>query len=303
MDETRVAWPTEQRELQSAKFDSAVWNDFTFRDDDVVIATYEKAGTTWVQQIVAQLIFQGETGVDVPTISPWLDMRLPPASEKLTMLKAQRHRRFLKTHLPVDALVYSPRAKYLYVGRDGRDVAWSLYNHLTSYTDAYLDQLNALPGWDGPPLRRPDGPARAFFFEWMTRDGWPIGPFWDHVRGWWAIRDLPNLMLLHYAALKADLPGEIRRIAEFLRIKVDPQHWPAIIEHCSFGFMKAHAADFAPRRGSGFAGGADSFIHKGTNGRWRDVLSEAECGWYDDVAGRQLGQDCARWLQGGAVRA
>ncbi len=31
-----------------------------------------------------------------------------------------------KTHLPVDALVFSPEAKYLYIGRDGRDVIWSM---------------------------------------------------------------------------------------------------------------------------------------------------------------------------------
>ena len=122
-------WPRKVRELHNHHFDSTIWNGFDFRDDDVVIATYGKSGTTWVQQIVSQLIFDGAEDIDVPALSPWLDLRVPPKDVKLAAVAAQTHRRFLKTHLPVDALVYSPRAKYIYIGRDGRDVVWSLYNH------------------------------------------------------------------------------------------------------------------------------------------------------------------------------
>jgi hypothetical protein len=125
----RAAWPRKTRELHTQFFDSSVWNEFRFRPDDVVIASYAKAGTTWTQQIVAQLIFGGREGIDVAALSPWLDMRFPPKEVKLALLEAQQHRRFIKTHLPVDALVFSPDAKYIYVARDGRDVVWSFYNH------------------------------------------------------------------------------------------------------------------------------------------------------------------------------
>jgi aryl sulfotransferase len=94
--------------------------------DDIVISTYAKSGTTWVQQIVSQLLFAGEEGLEVARMSPWLDLRVPPKSIKLPAVEAQTHRRFLKTHLPVDALVFSAKAKYIYIGRDGRDVAWSV---------------------------------------------------------------------------------------------------------------------------------------------------------------------------------
>ena len=90
--------------------DSTRWNGFRFRDDDIVIASYGKGGTTWMQQIVAQLVFAGAEGINVPALSPWVDFRIIP-QEAIDALEQQTHRRFLKTHLPVDALVFSPKAK------------------------------------------------------------------------------------------------------------------------------------------------------------------------------------------------
>jgi aryl sulfotransferase len=88
------------------------------------------------------------------------------------------------------------------------------------------------------------------------------------VRGWWQARNLPNLLLVHYADLKSDLAGEISRIAQFLGIAIDAETLSRIERHCTFGYMKANAEKFAPRGGQQFEGGAQSFIYKGTNGRW-----------------------------------
>src|SRR6478609_1274727 len=121
--------PQKTREFHNHHFDSTVWNDFAFRDDDIVIATYAKSGTTWMQQIVSQLIFNGAPDVEVHALSPWLDMRILDKDKLLANLEGQRNRRFIKTHLPIDALVYSPRAKYIFVGRDGRDALWSFFDH------------------------------------------------------------------------------------------------------------------------------------------------------------------------------
>jgi aryl sulfotransferase len=191
----------------------------------------------------------------------------------LPAVEAQAHRRFIKTHLPVDALVFSPRAKYIYIARDGRDVIWSMYNHHSNGNQAFYDLLNETPGLVGPRIEPPPASVRQYFNDWVERDGFPFWSFWENIRTWWQIRHLPNVMLLHFSELKADMPGQIRRIAGFLDIEVDEARWPAILEHCSFDYMKRHAELSAPLGGQLWEGGASTFIHKGVNGRWRDVLS------------------------------
>jgi aryl sulfotransferase len=294
-----ASWPRKTRELHSHHFDSTIWNDFAFRDDDIVIGTYAKSGTTWTQQIVSQLLFAGQEGLEVAEMSPWLDLRVPPKAEKLHAVEAQAHRRFLKTHLPVDALVYSPRAKYLYIARDGRDVVWSLHNHFVHANEQLYQALNDTPGRVGPPIGRPPADVRQYFLEWLEGDGYPLWSFWENIRTWWAIRHLPNLMLLHFAELKADLPGQMRRIAAFLDIEVAEERWPAILEHCSFDYMKRHATKTVPLGGAFWDGGAGTFVHKGTNGRWRDVLTAEDCRLYEATARLELGEECARWLATG----
>ena len=298
MNET-ITWPKKQRELHNHHFDSTIWNDFQFRDDDIVIATYAKSGTTWVQQIVAQLLFRGDPDVEVAEMSPWLDLRVPPKDVKLPAVEAQTHRRFLKTHLPVDALVFSPKAKYLYIGRDGRDVVWSMYNHHANANQSWYDALNDTPGRVGPPIERPPKDIRRYWRNWMDRDGYPFWPFWENIRSWWQIRHLPNVTLLHFANLKRDMPREIRRIAKFLDIPIDESKCEAILEHCSFEWMKKNATKSVPLGGAFWDGGAEVFINKGVNGRWADTLTASEIAEYGTRAVEELGAECAHWLATG----
>jgi len=294
-----MSLPVKTREMHSHHFDSTIWNDFKFRDDDIVISTYAKSGTTWMQQIIAQLLLGPDPGLAVAEMSPWLDLRVPPRDVKLPAVEAQKHRRFLKTHLPVDALVFSPRAKYIYIGRDGRDVIWSFYNHHSNANALWYSMLNDTPGRVGPPIEPPPDDIRQYWRDWLDRDGFPWWAFWDSIRSWWQIRTLPNVLFVHFSNLKRDMPRQMRRIATFLDVPVDEKKWPAIVEYCSFDWMKKHATQSVPLGGAFWDAGAEVFINKGVNGRWADTLTPEEVAEYEARAERELGAECARWLATG----
>jgi aryl sulfotransferase len=290
--------PRKTRELHNHHMDSTLWDDFAFRDDDVIVATYAKAGTTWTQQIVGQLIFGGDPNVAIAEISPWWDMRIVPP-EVREMVNGQTHRRVVKTHLPADALRMSPKAKYIYVARDGRDVCWSLHNHHLNHSELAFELINNTPGRIGPPLPKADPDVHRYFRHWLETDGGHHWSFWENTATWWALRDQPNVKLVHFNDLKTDLEGTMRDIAEFLDITLTDSQWRDAVEHCTFDWMKANSHLCAPLGGMPWEGGSDTFINKGVNGRWKDVLSAAESRAYEEIAVQKLGGACARWLMTG----
>jgi aryl sulfotransferase len=297
-----IVWPQKQRDIHNHHMDSTRWNDFRFRDDDIVIGTWAKSGTTWMQQIIAQLTSNGSNTDFAFMDSPWLDLRVMPKEEVFKQLEAQQHRRFVKTHLPVDALVFSPQAKYIYIARDIRDVVWSMHHHHIHFTPQAYEMFNNTPGLVGPPLGPPNPDIRAYYHEFLDTDAGQFWPFWSNVQSWWNIRELPNVLLVHFNNLRANTKDEISRIADFLDIPVDAAAWPQILEHCSLDYMKQQAAK-VEMMDAVFQGGGGNFVNKGTNGRWKDVLTPAEVQKADEVAARNLTPDCAHWLKTGELKS
>jgi len=288
-----IDWPVKTRDIHDAYFDSTRWNGFRFREGDVVVATFPNMGTTWTQEIVRQLIHGGPAETNPWSTAPWLDMRINPFKPMMAALEAQTHRRSLKTHLPLDAIVFSPKARYIVVGRDARDMVWSIYRHQQVNDDDVLALFNGPAGRPGRLVSRPDRDIRDYYLHFLkTGDlpGFAFEPFWPHVAGWWAARRLPNVLLLHYAALKADLAGEISRIARFLEIDLEPEALATITRHCTFDYMRANCPPQAA-----------IVFNRGENGRWKDVLSPQEIALCDEVAAGNLSPDCARWLATGAL--
>ena len=99
--------------------------------------------------------------------------------------------------------------------------------------------------------------------------------------------------MVHYNDLKSDLSGEMRRIATFLNIDVPPTLWPETVERCTFEAMRNDAS----RMGSFdlFKDGIKGFIFKGTNGRWRDILTAEELVEYDARLKSEMSDDAAAW--------
>jgi aryl sulfotransferase len=277
-----------------------------------VISTSAKAGTTWTQRIVSLLVLgPGPLPAPFVEITPWIDMRVPfPLEEMLASLERQEHRRFVKTHLPLDAIPYHEDMRYIFVARDTRDVFMSLYNHYHSHTDVAYEMFASGDPVGGPLPRCPDDP-REFWQGWMTRasfawedDGWPYWSHHYHASSYWQFRHLPNLLVVHYNDLKADLEGQMRRIAAFLEIDVPESQWPAMVEAATFDAMRAEAvraeADGTEQLGMIWQEGARSFFYKGTNGRWRDVLTPADLELYEQAVAR-IDPDLRTWLESGSL--
>jgi aryl sulfotransferase len=302
MTETNSVYPEKSREYQDALMDSTRWDGFPYRDGDIVIGTWAKSGTTWTQQIMGQLVFNGAAHLPVMDIAPWVDMRLFPMEHVLEVVEAQTHRRFLKTHLPGDSVTISPKASYIYIGRGGLDTLWSWYHHHSILTPESYDLINNHPENPGKIFTPPIEDRRQYLRDWLDKDGEPMGPFWRTTQTWWDIRNTPNVLLLHFNNLKADMEKEIRRIAEFLDIEIDETKWPDIVEHCTFDYMKKNAPDLSPETYTAlFSGGLTNFVNKGKNGRWADTFTEEDIALYEKHRDDNLTPECAHWLETGEI--
>ena len=283
------------RPYRNAVFDNRRWEGFEPRPQDIFVCTPPKCGTTWTQTILASLLFpDGLAPGPVMTISPWIEFELIPIDVVRQTIGAQSHRRFLKTHTPADGIPFFDDAQYVVVGRDGRDAFMSYCNHIERFKDEARDHLNVRAAADGVPLMPGwDGDVHGFFATWLD-EAFVL----RHIASFWERRSDPRLLFVHYNDMKADLGGEMRRIADFLGISVPASLWPAVVERCTFEAMRARGDEIG-QFDLAFKGGAESFLFKGTNGRWRDVLSADELAAYERRAAELLPRDAVAWLERG----
>ena len=301
--------PKQTRVYQNHHIDSTRWDAIALRQGDIVVATSLKTGTTWTQRIVSLLLFgPGPLPASLNAISPWIEAVFAPLDAVQGLIEAQTHRRFFKTHLALDALPYDESVKYVYVGRDGRDVFMSLWNHYGAYNDAIYALLNDPATLKGEPLARCPSDIHALYAEWVGRslfpweqDGYPFWSHFYHAQSFWNFRHLPNVHFVHFADMKANLEKEMRGIASFLGIDVAEPRWPATVEGATFEAMKRDADALLPELEMGMTGGAKTFVNKGTNDRWRDVLTADELAQYDRLVARTVTPDLARWLERGSA--
>jgi hypothetical protein len=290
---------------QSSDEDSARWLGFPFRDGDIVISTRSKTGTTWVQTICALLIFgTPELPAPIAQLSPWVDHTIAPRDEVFAELAAQQHRRFIKTHTPLDGIPLDPRASYIVTARHPLDAAVSLYHQGDNFDRAKVRALTGEPEPAGP--RPPRMPLHDWLLAYITGEPpWPVradpredmdslpGLMW-HFSDAWARRHEPNVMLVHYDNLSADLAGQMRRIADWLGVDVPEQAWPALVQAATFEAMKDSADQFVPTAGI-FKSNA-AFFRRGTSGAGREALSDEEIAAYHARVAQLAPPDMLSWL-------
>ena len=85
-----------------------------------------------------------------------------------------------------------------------------------------------------------------------------------HLSDAWARRDEPNVRLVHYDDLCADLDGEMRALATWLGLEVPEAAWPELVRAATFEQMRARADSIAPSGGVLKSNAA--FFRRGSSG-------------------------------------
>ena len=279
--------------------DSRRWRDIELRNDDIVISTPPKSGTTWTQGMLLSMLWpDGDPPGTLSELSPWVDSRRTPIADLQDHLASQTHRRFIKTHSPGDTTPFSPAASYLTVHRDPADALVSWGNHRAKMRAPVMESFNEMAAADGldPLPLQFEGDYDVLLDEWTAY----CSPA-RHLAGWWDRRHEPNVLMLHYADLSTDLGFDMRRIAAFTDIEVPDAAWPEVVERCRIDAMRETArTTWEIERG--FEGGADSFFNKGGSGRGAEVLSDAQLTCVRSHCEDLLPPEAVTWLyEGGPV--
>lgn len=282
---------------RSSDEDSGRWLGFRFRPGDIVISSRRRSGTTWMQMICALLIFQTpRLPAPLSQLSPWLDHVIEPHHFVYARLDAQPNRRFIKTHTPLAGLPLDPRATFVVTARHPLDMFVSLCHHLGNYR---------------PRGRKPGGPAvpggsretiHDSLLRWMAGAEDPCaypeslaGVMWA-LSDAWARRGEPNVLLVRYDDLCADLESQMRWLAGRLGIAVPEQVWPTLVEAATFEHMRDRAGDLAPWPPPWATGDARAFFRRGSPGAGRELLNDEELAMYQARAERLAPPDMLEWL-------
>ncbi|KAM4715521.1 sulfotransferase 2A1-like isoform 2-T2 [Anableps anableps] len=245
------------------------YEEFTFRPDDVVIVTYPKSGTTWMQEILP-LIISGGDPASVETLPNW--DRVPWLEEtRASILKLEERPspRLFTTHFHYNMMppsFFQVKPKVIYVMRNPKDVFTSAFHYynMTSF------------------LVKP-GPQSEFFQKFLA--GKVIfGSWFDHVKGWLNAKEKQHTMYISYEEMIKDLNNSVSRIAQFLGKSLDPGVLEKIAERCLFKNMKNNPMSNYSMVPQEFMDQTKrQFLRKGVAGDWKNLLTPEEAEHFDAV--------------------
>jgi hypothetical protein len=251
---------------------------FTPRPTDVIISPFGKCGTTWLQQIVHSLRTRGDLDFDdISRVVPWLETSTDLGLDLDAPQRAEP--RAYKSHLPWGAVPKG--ARYIVSLRDPRDALVSMYRFMEGW---FFE-----PGAIGI-----EEFARGRFMK--REDGMD---YWTHLLSWWEQRANPAVLLLTYERMKTALAPEVRRIAAFIGLALDPALEEIVLEQASLQSMTAHQDkydDLLMRERSeevaGLPEGSDSAkVRRGVVGSFArelpaTVIADLDAIWRDVVTPR-----------------
>lgn len=244
--------------------------------DDVWVVTYPKCGTMWTSQIVKLIRSKGHQDDQI------LDYAVPwPEAMKMYEIRGYRDKikvedqprpRAFYSHFPYSLLPCgSPDTtpcKYIYVTRNPKDVAVSLYFFMKLGFTHNLE-------WD------------TFWKNFIEGDV-VFGNYFDHLLSWWPHKDDKNVLLLKYEDMKKDLPQAVSQMASFMNIELSSETVAKIADLTSFEKMKKDNTANLSWVKQYSEDGKPSFLRKGVVGDWKNVLSEEQSTQIDQICAQKF---------------
>ena len=239
---------------------------FELRSDDVWVVSYPKSGTTWVQHIVKLLRNGGKDDErKIEDAIPYVEMiNKDPIFKYYIDLSKLPFPRALKSHFSYElmpcGLPHTKPCKYIYVARNPKDTSVSMFH--------FLQGRKVIP---------PFVTCSQFIQGFLSGEA-GYGSWFDHVLGWWAHKDDPNVIFIKYEDMKKDLKGSVEKIAKFIECGSTPEVIDSVVEQCGFQSMKKN-----PQANYSWEDPSHTvpFMRKGVIGDWKNHFSDTDTAQFD----------------------
>lgn len=230
----------------------------TILEDDTFLVSYPRSGITWLRFMLTGLLWHREVSFNtVRRVIPGIHTRTDEE------LQYAPYPRLLKSHAPGNPRY--PRVVYLV--RDGRDVAVSLY-YLRTRRGAAYDNFS------------------SFLRKFLAGQTGSMGSWAGHVHSWLALAETRPFLMISYEALQADAHGTLSQIADFLSVSYSPQDLERAVAAGAFSRMRAQESAVYQRSA---ADPSSQFeVRKGVSGDWRNHFSETDHDLFWDEAGEAM---------------
>lgn len=244
--------------------------NYELRDDDVILVTYPKSGTTWVQMILKCLYEKNGVSKDARISSrnqlsqalPWIELM---EREEFDGMSSPR---IMTTHEAYKDVVYAPesKAKYIYLSRNPKDVAVSFYHHIYSYR-AYEFKENM-----------------DNFLEYFKAGKVPYGSWFTHNLDYYENLKNLDMFALDYETLHHSFEKTVIKLNKFLDLKpLSNEDLETLKSKCSFEAMSTNSNTNQSRFSHRRRPDSEQFMRKGKVGDWTEHLSEKESESFDAI--------------------
>lgn len=257
-------------QLYSPEIIKEIHSTFLVRDQDISIVTYPKSGTNWLIQIVCLIQSKGDPSfiqsLSTRERAPWIEIK-----EWSIELQNKKDPRLFTSHLPVQLFpksFFSSKAKVIYLIRNPKDCIVSGY-HFWSATD-FIKKPESFEG----------------FFKDFIQGNVPFGSWFEHTRGWMALRNRDNILLLTYEELKKDTRSSIKKICEFLGATLEPWECELVLKYSSFEAMKEIKQN--KERFQSYAKTYSIIMRKGIIGDWKSHFTVALAEEFDKIFQKKM---------------